>query len=89
MHSQIRYWTTWSVCHKDEPDGAIALFQSRAKAREYIELKREQALFQNGQVNEAVEYWNINNFIIDYSASLTRSSVAVLIEKPLADWNHD
>jgi hypothetical protein len=87
--TNYRGWKTWSVAHKDDPERAIAFFQSRGRCEEYIDLKREQALFAAGRDNETVQYWNRENFRIDYSFTLCRPSVTSIIAPNFNDWNHD
>jgi hypothetical protein len=79
-------WKTWSICHKNSPNRACGFFQRKSQCYEYLELKREHALFQYGCVNDEVTYWDKDNFIIDYTMTLDRETVCQHFKPDFTRW---
>lgn len=84
-------WKTWSILRKSangEYNDHVATFGDRHRCEEYLNMKKEQHFFDTGSMDEAEKEWGMQNFLIDYTMILNRSTIARNFTKiTFEEWN--
>lgn len=80
-------WKIYNIVHKRAKGTFYGAFATTEECNDFLKFKKEEHFFNTGNLIEADELWNPNNFIFDYGFSLDRNTIATtFIDVDFSEW---